>query len=477
MAANASASQRTFVALIGDVPASAITRTVAATYRSDLLALPRDYDKAARWRSLTLPEVVEIVRRAQSSEPPEKIRTLSTTTTNKHLTNLSTYWGWLQDTGRIAKSLANPFSKLKTKRLRGRAARQLRPMWPKELEAKLFSSPVWTGCRSIHRRSRPGAHIFRDALFWLPLLGRTMGARSDELCSRAVGDVRFEGDVVYLAIRDTKNQASDRDVPIPTVILEFGFLEFRFYGRDATEPLFPELIGQGVAGRHSEAFGNRFSHYRRQIGAYSAKVDFHSFRHNITTDLENEPGINPGWIDEITGHTSLARISESTRYTKLVYLRNLRAAVDRISLPIDLSHLKYQSTLACPVSALSTTSSSSDGSPNEKWARRPGVSKAQSVLILTVPTPFRHCRKQVRSPGSGNPDVFMGLNEIVLGQLEGAGDKPRPARDGVERTAVLVPIIRCVCMIAIAGVTWMDDARWEHSSKMGHVPGQERNII
>ena len=156
MAANASASQRTFVALIGDVPASAITRTVAATYRSDLLTLPRDYDKAARWRSLTLPEVVEIVRRAQSSEPPEKIRTLSTTTTNKHLTNLSTYWGWLQDTGRIAESLANPFAKLKTKRLRGRAARKLRPMWPTELETRLFSSPVWTGCQSIHRRSRPG---------------------------------------------------------------------------------------------------------------------------------------------------------------------------------------------------------------------------------------------------------------------------------------------------------------------------------
>src|SRR5260370_11551150 len=57
-----------------------------------------------------------------------------------------------------------------------------------EQESALFESPLYTGCASIHRRAKAGEEIHRDALFWMPLLARTMGARENELCDAFVRD-------------------------------------------------------------------------------------------------------------------------------------------------------------------------------------------------------------------------------------------------------------------------------------------------
>ena len=40
--------------------------------------------------------------------------------------------------------------------------------WPSEELAKLFKSPVWTGCQSESRRSRPGKLIIKDEKYGCP---------------------------------------------------------------------------------------------------------------------------------------------------------------------------------------------------------------------------------------------------------------------------------------------------------------------
>lgn len=315
---NARSARNTFEALVGDPPPTRITKAVVSDYKADLLRLPRYYDKARQWRDLPLAKVGAAVEKFREANPKETVAMLTPTTANKHLTNLSTYWNWLEQNGRLPEGLKNPFPGLKSKRRRGRAAREERQMWPEALERKLYESPVWTGCLSIHRRSRPGPNIYRDALFWIPLLGRLLGAREDELCCRKVSDIKFLDGLCYLEIRGSKTDSSDRDVPLPRLILDFGFLEYRFYGRAPEEPL---------------------------IGVKEPLVDFHSFRHNVTTELKNTAGLNTAWIDEITGHASDERMSESmsesTRYTKLIYLTNLKTAIDKVTIAADLSHLRY----------------------------------------------------------------------------------------------------------------------------------------
>lgn len=140
----------------------------------------------------------------------------------------------------------------------------------------------------------------------MPLLARTMGTRENETCDALVGDIKVqdtgEGPIPYLEITDGKDSGSPRDVPFADLVLDMGFLEQRVIGRAPSEPLFPELIPQGPGKRRSAAFTDRFSYYRQSIKVYRARIDFHSFRGNVETDLKNMAGINQAWIDELIGH-------------------------------------------------------------------------------------------------------------------------------------------------------------------------------
>jgi hypothetical protein len=246
----------------------------------------------------------------------------------------------------------NPFSGLHMPKAKGRRAREERHNWPKPLEQKLFESPLYAGCQSIHRRAKPGEEIHRDALFWMPLLARTMGTRENETRDAFVRDVCFEetekGALAYLSLVEGKDSGSVRDIPFPDLVLGMGFLEQRVFGRDPNEPLFPELVPQGPGKRRSAAFSDRFTYYRRAVNVYRPRVDFHSFRGNVETDLKNTDGINQAWIDELIGHESIIRRSEGDRYTKKIRLPILRRLVNSISISADLSHLQYGGVRGMP---------------------------------------------------------------------------------------------------------------------------------
>lgn len=218
-------------------------------------------------------------------------------------------------------------------------------MWPTDLDKTFFTSHLYSGCKSIHRRALPGHEIHRDALFWVPLFGRLMGVREDEICGRMVVDIEWIdteiGRVAYLKIRDSKTASSSRDVPIHKLILELGFLEYRYFGRAADEPLFPELIPQGVEPRRSNSFSGRFTEYRKKIKVFRAGVDFRSYRGTVETTLRNVDDVNPGWIDELIGHDSPVRRSEGARYTKSIFMANLKETIDKVAIGLDLSKLYY----------------------------------------------------------------------------------------------------------------------------------------
>lgn len=348
---NARSTRNLFTGLFGDIEASQITRATAAEFRALLFTMPSRYDKERRWRGLPLREVVDkapgIAKQADSGVKDAKgklvapVKFLKLPTVDKHFSNLVEYWRWLQKTGRIGNDHANPFSGFIQSKPKGKRARKERDAWPQDMLTTLFTSPVWTGCASIARRSKPGTNIYRDARFWVPLIGRLIGAREDEICSLDVGDLRMVEGIPVFHISDSKTEGSERDIPIPMSLLKMGFLEYRFYGRDKTEPLFPELLPQGIEGRRSSSFSNWFTEYRRAVDCYKLLVDFHSFRHNVSTDLQNMPGLNMGWADEITGHESEVRSSERSRYAKGVYMQHLKDTLDHIDIGVNLDHLAY----------------------------------------------------------------------------------------------------------------------------------------
>ena len=359
---NAQATRKLFQGLIGKLPFNKINGDVAGQFRRKFLELPWNYHTKKDWKDLRPSKVLDAIKKLDEAAQ-KQIRRTTNTTANKHVMALVEYWGHLAKTEKIPADLKNLFRGHLTTRPRGRAAREEHPMWPASEERKLFGSPLIKGCKSIYRRATPGNEIHRDATFWVTFMGRTMGLREDEACDRKVGDIQFieteNGPLPYLMVRDSKTPSSSRDVPIPALLLDMGFLEYRYYGRQSDEALFPELIPQGAESRRSPGYGGRLVYYRRKIHVYDPQYDFRSFRGNVSTQLRNLDGVNPGWIDEILGHESEVRRSEGARYTKTILLTHLRDTLDRVTIgvdpynpsttpPLDFSHLYYKGTRGVP---------------------------------------------------------------------------------------------------------------------------------
>jgi hypothetical protein len=264
---------------------------------------------------------------------------------NKHFSNLSEYWTYLVLKKHVSETLKDPFVGFHVPRKKGRAARNERFNWPKPLEKKFFESPLYRGSKSIYRRAEPGDEIHRDAVFWAPLFGRSMGLRENEICDALVGSIKSmetkNGDILYLEILNGKDSGSERNVPLSDLVLGIGFMEHRVIGRAPHESLFPELRPQGPGLRRPTAFSGKFTYYRKQAECYRVKTDFHSMRGNAETDLKNHGGLDSAWIDELIGHESAARRSEGERYTKEIYLPVLQRCVNAIKINADLAHLIY----------------------------------------------------------------------------------------------------------------------------------------
>ena len=313
---------------------------IALMFKATLLKLPSNYSRGDNAK-LTIDQ---LIKNAENLPAGDRVQPA---TVNKHLNNAMEYFSYLVAFKKLPEGSPNPFAGQHMAKAKGRKARDERNNWSDTLEQKLFESPVYTGSASINRRSKPGEKIFRDALFWMPLLARTMGVRENEVCDASVKHIGFEdtgeGPIAYLAVIEGKDSGSPRDVPFADLTLDMGFLEQRVYGRDPDAPLFPELLPQGPGQRRSAAFTDRFSYYRKGVNVYKERVDFHSFRGNVETDLKNhEPAFSTAWIDELIGHESKFRRSEGDRYTKKIWLPILRRLVNSIRIAANFDHLRYQ---------------------------------------------------------------------------------------------------------------------------------------
>jgi integrase len=157
-------------------------------------------------------------------------------------------------------------------------------MWLRSDLARLFATPVWTGCKSTHRRSTAGSEIIRDEKFWLPLIAVFSGARQEEICQLHVVDVREEEGVWLFDINmkpphRLKNKSAVRLVPIHRELKRLGFLQYVARRKSAgDERIFPNLEPGGADGRLGHGFTKWFTRYRRDTNVYENGRDFHSFR-------------------------------------------------------------------------------------------------------------------------------------------------------------------------------------------------------
>jgi integrase len=313
-----------FLEVCGDLPVGAYKRPELAKTLDLLRALPDDYGKAKRWRGLALREIAEISKGSESR--------LAVKTLKRHFAALGSLFKHLIERGEYEG--ANPAHGFSfPEKMRPKMKRQ---QWDGDRLTKLFNSPVWTGCKSKSSRSKAGSLVVKDDKYWLPLLGLYHGNRLEEFAQLIRSDLRREDSIWYFDINDdgdkqVKNEQSKRRVPVHPQLLALGLIEYiEDIAPSSSDPLFPQLKPGGADGKRGHAFTKWWTRYRKEVGLYEPGLDYHSFRHGVTTKLFAS-GVSEVFVDELTGHEGKG--TSRAVYTKEMPLRKLYEAICQVEWP------------------------------------------------------------------------------------------------------------------------------------------------
>ena len=315
-----------FTTLTGISDVRLIRQTDATGFRAALYKLPKSWGKSPADRNATREEIM--ARAAKL--PPEKVG-LSIGTINRHLEHLGQIVEWASDEG-IA---VNP--KLKPGKLRRkdtvRDCDEKQAFTVAELRL-LFKSPVWTGSKSEYHQTDPGTDIYRNGIYWSPLIGAYTGARREEIAGLAPADIFERDGIPCLSIEDSevrriKNISSKRIVPIHSHLIALGFLDFVETARAKGQAeLFPDLR-EPATGKHGRKLGRRMRQIvNKTFGTEGAGLSFHSLRHYVQGTLEHVPEVTDKVLRDIVGHEG--KDTHERTYSKPTPPAVLQAAIERL---------------------------------------------------------------------------------------------------------------------------------------------------
>ena len=273
-----------------DTPIGSITKKQVRDWRDDIIRVRRHAKPNAPFQSLLTDDASQQVHRKTSA---------------KHFQLLVSAFNWWVAEGYIENS---PVGKLTVVVPKSSKAKARTPFTQDELDA-LFSSPIFTGCKSANRRTTPGPHMIRDGYYWTPLIGTLSGMRLGEIVQLGVGDIDADADIPVIHVRvdedlggTVKSDAGWRDVPIHRRLIELGFLDFVKARQAKTKAgrIF-EDIPYGSDGSPSAEYSRWFGRRMEALGLKRPGLVFHSFRHTFIDALREAS--TPGYVlKAIVGH-------------------------------------------------------------------------------------------------------------------------------------------------------------------------------
>jgi integrase len=244
----------------------------------------------------------------------------------------------------LTRDIAAPV-RLKEK-TRKKSSRQRRAYSHRELET-LLNGPLYTATSTPRWR-------MDNFKFWLPLLGLYTGSRLNELCQLTIDDIHQSPEGVWLISNNLnhphkllKNGSSERDIPLHSLLIEKGFIEFvslrRKEASSGRELLFPEMKPD-TRRAHSHIASRWFcgdpqrAGYLQQCGFPRRNgLTFHSLRHTFINQLR-QAGVEQPRIQALTGH-----VNESTTadYGDGYNVRLMQETIECLKFSIDLSHISF----------------------------------------------------------------------------------------------------------------------------------------
>ncbi len=266
-----------FMSIIGDLPLEQIKKADARRYKSLLVETPKNL-----LQKLNLKSYFDVDWNNLPDGKPQ-----SFTTVNSRIIPLLSLFEWAERSELYIGS--NPFKGLLIKEAKQYSNK--RSIYTKNDLDILFSCPIYHGAKGKKMPCRlvEGENVYKDGVYWLPLIGLYSGMRLNEICQLVVSDIEKKENIWCFNVNDSdgkrlKTGASKRIIPIHSKIIELGFI-------DSIKGLKDGCIFHNLNEGDGSSFSHRFSRsYARLLIKLELKrqgLCFHSFRHTFIDALRN----------------------------------------------------------------------------------------------------------------------------------------------------------------------------------------------
>lgn len=301
------------------------TQADVREFRDLLMRLPPNFSKLKKYSGMKPSEIVNNFDGAP----------LAQKTQLKMFTAVKAFFQWCVNEGYLSESPVGGLTPL----IRSNKQRTRRAFSEEELR-KLFHSPLYLGCASRKRRSVAGGHVYRDGIYWLPLVGLFTGMRLGEIIQLPLDHIREQSGVHYfdLVSIKLKTHNSKRQIPVHPELLKLGFLDFvqRQMNRyDGDARLFEDFTIGTEKDPGGPASKIMMRYIRTEVTEDKAVV-FHSFRHSFSDALRHTD-IEDSRRRKLMGHAGEG--ATDTDYDSTLGAIHLAEDMAKVRYPIDLSHL------------------------------------------------------------------------------------------------------------------------------------------
>lgn len=341
---------RAFIELLGDIKVCDISQERLRKTERLLLQYPKSRTKLKKYRELTIEQI-------KSMDIPESYR-LSPKSIVNYLIQINGFLNWLKTMYELPDWISTIMTPPKLNKTVD--TRNARDVFDTSDLVKIFNDPWYVkGSGKSFISGRRIAPI-NGAKFWLPLMALFSGARIEELCQLYLADFKIiDGTKCYelstdiedeegavKKVKQLKNRASKRIIPIHDELLELGLWEYVQELREKGQNrVFEELSSSGAGGKYSTAFSKWFNrHLKKDLEIKGSKKTgakvFYSFRHTFINYCVQH-GIEDRYFERVVGHKVGGNEITYAHYAKAMSPKTLKAEVlDRIDYEIDLSCLK-----------------------------------------------------------------------------------------------------------------------------------------
>jgi integrase len=290
---------RRLVERFGDVDAVAVDHEGLEGFLIEL----RRFPKTRR------PEITKLPFLEVLEKHPDVAPSISEPTVWKHFVSYSQVFSYARSMRLIDHNPVEAVMPSKPK-----PTKEVRHYEPKEL-ATIFSRPMFTGCTNTHTangfmkgyRTDPGTEVLKDGRYWMPILALFHGNRMEEWGGAKIADIKRDGDIHYLDLRDrqVKTLAAKRLMPLHPTVVAMGFLEYVERLRaEEQEYVFPEFPHDTSEADDPESSTRYFTKWWGlwcdANGMPDPTVNFHSFRHTFKRECRGV--ISEEIHDLLTGH-------------------------------------------------------------------------------------------------------------------------------------------------------------------------------